>query len=849
MFFDKISLSCVLAMLAGILFSCSNLQSNPTSDPTSPQSDAAVTTNASVAQDNHYLWAFYQVKYDPADNSVELTPVRDTAIHWNVLKFLEQGVCKNCVKVMSVAPGPYGTKKFGVGITHPFSSKNLTGFDVRGIAIFHGTQIFPIAGLTLPDRNQGDGELYNADGYTTLYNSGTAGSGPGGLQGYLKGKFAGSTVPNATLNGYKRYISSPAANTRNAFYAGDGILASYVLDMPDTQFIFGYAVDASWAPPSVKPVTNPMTDFPPEANCSEPWKVGVTDNPVGTGLTDQGGSATITIDVYDWQGKDSYFAPTVECPDLFDGVATATFKQNLADHTQWEATITNTKLPPVGPYRCLVKIVDKDNLTAPSWLDLTAYQVHIVTVVESGWARIWGGADFEQGYGVVEDGSGNVYVAGYFGGISVDFNPDPTAVEPHSSNGAFDVFLSKFDSSGALVWTRTWGGSDWDIGNDVAVDGSGNVYVTGYFKSPSVDFDPGTSEDSHSSKGDEDIFLSKFDSSGTFVWARTWGGKWFDNGNGVDVDVSGNVYVTGYFNDLVDFDPGPADDPHTSNGFYDSFVSKFDSSGTFVWARTWGGNDVDEGLDVDVDGSGNVYVTGDFQGTVDFDPDPTADDLHTASGATDIFLSKFDSSGTFAWARTWGGSLISLGEQGDGVAVDGSGNVYVTGFFAGGVDFDPGTPVDPHVSNGIVDIFVSKFDSSGTFVWARTWGGGDEDVGNGVAVDGSGNVYVTGYFKSASVDFNPDLTADDPHLSNGFTDTFLSKFDSSGTFVWARTWGGGGADDGNDITVGGSGNVYVTGYFGGTSVDFNPDPLAVDPHSSNGNYDVFLSKFRPDGLW
>ena len=134
-------------------------------------------------------------------------------------------------------------------------------------------------------------------------------------------------------------------------------------------------------------------------------------------------------------------------------------------------------------------------------------------------------------------------------------------------------------------------------------------------------------------------------------------------------------------------------------------------------------------------------------------------------------------------------------------------------------------------------------------MWARTWGGSDIDWSTGVAVDGSGNAYVTGQFMGTSVDFDPDPTAVDPHSSNGHEDIFLSKFDSSGTCQWARTWGGSGTDEGRGVAVDGSGNVYVTGCFNGTSVDFNPDPIAEDLHSSNGYGDIFLSKFPPDGNW
>ncbi len=314
---------------------------------------------------------------------------------------------------------------------------------------------------------------------------------------------------------------------------------------------------------------------------------------------------------------------------------------------------------------------------------------------------------------------------------------------------------------------------------------------------------------------------------GDFGWARTWDGSAY----GVAADGPGNVYVTGAFGGTVDFDPDGGD-PHTSNGSSDVFLSNFDSSGNFEWARTWGGSDGDGGCGVAVDGSGHVYLTGMFSGTVDFDPD--GGDPHISNGGRDVFLSKFDSSGNYKWARTWGGS--DSHDEGPGVAIDGSGSVYVTGEFWGTVDFDPGGG-DPHTSNGSSDVFLSKFDSSGNFEWARTWGGYDGDGGYGVAADGSGNVYVTGDFWG-TVDFDPG--GGDPHTSYGSTGVFLSKFDSLGNFEWARTWGGSDTERGYGVAADGSGNVYVTGFFGGIA-EF--DPSGGEAYSSNGHQDVFLSKF------
>jgi hypothetical protein len=182
---------------------------------------------------------------------------------------------------------------------------------------------------------------------------------------------------------------------------------------------------------------------------------------------------------------------------------------------------------------------------------------------------------------------------------------------------------------------------------------------------------------------------------------------------------------------------------------------------------------------------------------------------------------------------------------GYGVAADDSGNVYVAGQFVSTVDFDPSGGTDEHTANGSFDIFLSKFDSSGVFQWARTWGGVKWDFGYAVATDGSGNVYMTGDFQGTDVNFNPGGSA--PYSSNGIWDAFLSKFDSSGDFQWARTWGGVDSDDGYGVATDGSGNIYVTGGFKGT-VDLDPGD-GTDEHISYGNYDIFLSKFPPDGNW
>jgi uncharacterized protein (TIGR02145 family) len=447
------------------------------------------------------------------------------------------------------------------------------------------------------------------------------------------------------------------------------------------------------------------------------------------------------------------------------------------------------------------------------------------------WAKQMGGANSEYGESIVVDASGNVYTTGYFEGTA-DFDPGPGTFNLTSA-GLSDVFISKLDASGNFVWAKQLGGSSNARGYSIAVDASGNVYTTGSF-SGTADFDPGQGTFNLTSAGLSDVFISKLDASGSFVWAKQLGGSYNDVGNSIAVDAFGNVYTTGSFWETANFDPGPGTFNLTSSGGIDIFISKLDASGNFVWAKQLGGFSYDDGRSIAVDASGNVYTTGYFEGTADFDPGPGTFNL-TSTGDSDIFISKLDASGNFVWAKQLGGTS---GDYGYSIAVDASGNVYTTGSFYETADFDQGPGTFNLTSSGGIDIFISKLDASGNFVWAKQLGGTSGDFGYSIAVDASGNVYTTGDFEGTA-DFDPgqgtfNLT------SVGNVDIFISKLDASGNFVWAKQLGGTANDYGLSITVDASGNVYTTGSFQGTA-DFDPGPDTFNLISHGGD-DIFVHK-------
>jgi Beta-propeller repeat len=391
--------------------------------------------------------------------------------------------------------------------------------------------------------------------------------------------------------------------------------------------------------------------------------------------------------------------------------------------------------------------------------------------------KTMGGTDQDLGQSVAVDGSGNVYITGSFRGTA-DFDPGP-AIDNHTAVGLEDIFLTKINADGSYGYTRTMGGTDDDEGQSVAVDSSGNVYITGYFSGANVNFNPGGVADYHTSAGLEDIFLTKINADGSYGHTRTMGGTDHDEGQSVAMDGSDNVYITGYFSGVnTDFNPGGVADYHTSAGLEDIFLTKINADGSYGYTRTMGGTDHDEGQSVAVDGSDNVYITGYFSGTnADFNPGGVADS-HTSAGLEDIFLTKINYDGSYGYTKTMGGTGSDYGRS---VALDSIDNVYITGSFQETVDFDPGSGTDNHTSKGLDDIFLTKINFDGSYDLTKTMGGTGSDYGRSVAVDDAVNVYITGSFQE-TVDFDPG-TGTDSYTSAGLDDIYLTKFRMVGFIV------------------------------------------------------------------
>jgi len=373
---------------------------------------------------------------------------------------------------------------------------------------------------------------------------------------------------------------------------------------------------------------------------------------------------------------------------------------------------------------------------------------------------------------VSADGLGNVYISGRTGG---DLGG--------TYSGNFDAFVAKYDSSGALQWTKQLGTTGVEYGDSVSADGLGNVYISGYT----------TGDLEGVSAGERDAFVAKYDSSGTLEWTRQWGATGFDQGNGVSADGLGNVYISGF-----------TDSNWVSNTNYqrDVFVTKYDSSGALIWTRTLGTNRTDECYGVSADGLGNVYISGRTYGNMG----------GASAGYIDTFLAKYDSSGTLQWTEQLGTPDV---EYALGVSADGLGNVYISGWTDGDLD---------GANTGRRDAFLAMYDSTGTLQWTEQLGTVFTDESFGVSADGMGYVYITGRTGGG-------LGGDNV----GSYDPFVVKYDSSGTLQWTKQWGSVEFDGGRGVSADGLGNVYISGHTYGNMGG-----------ASAGDHDAFVTKIIPE---
>ena len=428
------------------------------------------------------------------------------------------------------------------------------------------------------------------------------------------------------------------------------------------------------------------------------------------------------------------------------------------------------------------------------------------------WAKSWGGGQTEE---VSELHLQNkyLYTTGYFEGTTTFGNISLV------SDGSADIFLTKCDTSGNIIWAKRAGGTGIDYGYSITTDNKHNVYLAGIFSDTLI-----LNTDTLISSGAVDFFISKHDSLGNPIWATKGGGIADEYANNIQLDENGNIYITGYFWGTSIFDNIVLN----SNGGYDIFLAKYDSIGNIIWAKNAGGSGWDYANSSVLGKNGNLLITGKFIGTAYFD----SISLNTSWGNA-VFIANYDSSGNIIWAKQAGGHYCSSqgNDVGYNLCTDTIGNVYVTGSFKSSTAcFD--TII--LTNNGFSDIFIAKYDPNGNIQWAKQAGSSQVDEGRSITTDNDGSVYVTGFFSDTATFSNYSLT------SIAGWDVFIAKYDYQGNIQWIKQGMGTGLNDypiKNIVTDNSTKDSYIAGGF---NSNINFDNISLN---SNGwEHDIFVAK-------
>ncbi|MFI5204283.1 MAG: T9SS type A sorting domain-containing protein [Flavobacteriales bacterium] len=399
----------------------------------------------------------------------------------------------------------------------------------------------------------------------------------------------------------------------------------------------------------------------------------------------------------------------------------------------------------------------------------------------------------------------------------------------------------------SVDWVKTWGGVYGETIIKACGDEDGNLYMVIGFED-TVDADPGPGTINFFGQGSLDMVIVKTDSGGNFIWAKQFGGPSLDQIRDIKTDTTGNVYITGIFFQTVDFDPGPGTFNLTSTGDGDGFIVKLNSTGNLIWAKQLTGSQEQHPYTIELGSNQTVFITGNFWSTTDFDPGLGTYNLISASLSSDIFALHLDANGNFIWAFKIGGPG---GDYSYDLQFDTNGDFYLTGSFKDNVDFDPGpgtfimqaTPMGTNTN-----AYVVKFDSLSNFIWAvrvdATWA----SSGSEIEIEGSGDVLLIGDF-SGVADLDPAIAMLN-YTSVGWPtnlnrDIFILKLTSSGAFLQAVVFTGGGMEENMEAYLDANDNIYLTGTYTYT-LDADPDTVTSFALNAGSTYENYLIKLNSD---
>ena len=423
----------------------------------------------------------------------------------------------------------------------------------------------------------------------------------------------------------------------------------------------------------------------------------------------------------------------------------------------------------------------------------------------------------------IDPNTSDIVMTGYFDG-SVNFGGGVRKSHGDAAAGS-DTFVAKFNSAGAYIWAKTFGNGMVVGANGVTVDASGNIVLAGEFFGGSINFGGTTLQ----SVGNDDLFLVEFDAAGGYKWGNSFGTSGQSQGlDTVAVDALGNVFIAGGCNAL-DFGGG------AKTGDY---IARFDSTGAYSWSDAFPTTTSYGGPWLAVDGVGDMILAGNFESTVNF-----GHGTLTSAGSSDVFVAKFDSSGTCQWANHYGDASV---QAASGVVTDSCGNIVITGNFGGTINFGSGA-ITAAATGG--SVFLAKLDSSGAGVWSKPFFGSSNLTDGPVAVDASGGPVIANAL-TGSVDFGGGTLT-----SAGSASMTIAHFDANGEHRWSYVGGAPStapsSGPANNGLAGTSSSIVIAGAFGAAPCACTTSPpgttLVLDGTAlvAGSADDIFLASFVP----
>lgn len=438
---------------------------------------------------------------------------------------------------------------------------------------------------------------------------------------------------------------------------------------------------------------------------------------------------------------------------------------------------------------------------------------------------------------VKTDNAGNSIVVGSFTG-SFDFNPGPAVANwSTASLTATDVYIQKFDPSGNLLWTSAFQGNGTITAQGLFIDPNGNIYLSGSFDTP-TDFNSAPGTTYTNPMGMKDAYVCKLNGNGVFQWVKTFGDPMSmgDVSASKVTGIGNDIIVSGGFGSTIDFNPSAATNNLTANGFADIFLLRLTANGDYVWAKSMPGSDFADVMGLAVDASNNIWISGEFVGSIDFDPSPANNSLTNNQFIPAIFAAKYTSAGNYTWAGAMGNSSFSGNRS---LALDANGDAYLACIFSDSLDVDPSPATHQVISVGQSDALIIKLNNAGAYQWAARIGGTGDDQLMDLFIQNN-RIHAVGYF-DGTVDMDPGASVNNL-VSNGDYDVFYLALQPNAQFLQAKKIGGLGADGAFSLAVNNNNEIFMLGLYANT-VDFNPGPGVANLTANSPDYDQFLVKW------